>query len=101
MIIQVRSAYYQEGKGQEAWEMAIKLAAYVNEYYEETKVQLMSNFNGPLNQGRWVQSYESLAAMEEHAQKLAEDSKWQELNAEGEGLWPESGMVDTFFQTVP
>ena len=100
MIIQVRSAYYQEGKGQEAWEWSIKLAAYVNENYEGTNVQLLSNFNGPLNQGRWVQSYESLAAMEEFWQKQAKDTKWQELIAEGEGLWPESGMVDTFFQTV-
>ncbi len=100
MIIQVQSACYQEGKGQDAWEFVIKLAAYCNENFEGTNVRLLSNFNGPVNQGHWVQSFESLATMEEFLQKEAADSKWQELIAEGEGLWPESGMVNTFFQTV-
>jgi hypothetical protein len=99
MITFVRSAYHKEGKGEEAWAHVIKLAAHVNENYEDGNVQVLRSFNGPPNQGHWVQTHKSLAAMEAFSQKLNEDEKWQELGAEGEGLWTD--MTDNYYVSVP
>ena len=99
MVYLVVSAIHAEGKGREAWDWVVKAVAYVNEHYSEQNSQILSNINGPANQGHWVRSHESLAAMEEFSRKLNEDSDFQELSAVGLTLWGD--RVTNLSRTVP
>ncbi len=90
---------------QEAFEWAVKLATYVNENYTdispEGKTEVVRNINGPVNQLHFVTKAESLAVFEQALKRMAEDPDYQELLAEGLGLFVESSAVVNYSETVP
>ena len=105
MVYRVWSASIRQGKAQEAFEWAAKLATYVNENYTdispEGKIEVVRNINGPVNQLRIVAKWESLAVLEQGLKRGAEDPDYQELLAEAAGLFVESSAVVNYSETVP
>lgn len=101
MVYLVRTADIQNGKTQEAFELAAKIAAHINQDVEGMQVMVLRNLNGPLNQVSWVAGYESLAALETLSAQLGADPGYQELAAEAQTLFVGSSFIDNLYQTVP
>ena len=101
MIYGVRTANIQGGKIGEAFEFAVKMAAYLNEKFPDIGVQVLRNTPGPVYQLHWVARYESLAAFEDIWAQMSADPGYLELYAAGVGLFDASSMVDRWYQTVP
>ena len=101
MVYRVWSGSIRQGKAQEAFEWAVKLATYVSENYTEGKTEVVRNINGPVNQLHFVTKVESLAVLEPALKRAAEDPDYQELLAEGLGLFVESSAVVNYSETVP
>lgn len=49
MVYLVRTADIQNGKTQEAFELAAKIAAHINQHIKGMQVMVLRNLNGPLN----------------------------------------------------
>ena len=81
MIYAARSANINHGKLQQAFEWAVRAAAYLNEKHG-TNTQVLSNVTGPGQRVHWLTSYDSLAAYEEMGARIFEDEGFQTLVAE-------------------
>ena len=102
MVYLWQSCMIKEGKRQEAWQQAAKIAAYAKENYSEhVSLEVLRNTNGPAYQVHCLIRFESLAAFEETSTKWFSDPVVQELNEEGEKSWVDSSFVNNFFATVP
>jgi hypothetical protein len=81
MITWVRTANVNNGMFQSAMEWALRASAYVNEKYG-TNVSVHMNVAGPVNQLRWVATYESLTAFDDVVMQLLTDEGYAALLAE-------------------
>ena len=102
MITFVRSGDMNDGKGVEAMEWAMKVAAYINDTYG-TSVSLQRNIGGKVNQVHWVNVFESMdQAMALFAQ-LNQDASYMQMVAESgeQGLFAANSIVDNFYISVP
>ena len=101
MVYMVRTIRHQAGKAQEAFQWAVKVATYLNERYPEMNIEVLRNINGFLDYVHWAVRYESLAVFEEVGNKLDEDTGYQDLLAETEGMFVGSSLEDNLYATVP
>lgn len=81
MITWIRTANTRSGKGAAATAWALRVSAYVNEVFG-TNLTVHTNVGGPINQLRWVATYDSLAEFEDVSTRILEDPGYQELIAE-------------------
>lgn len=102
MITQVRTAGIHDGKLQDAFAWAIKVASYVNKNVQGANVQVARNVGGPLYEVHWVSTVQSLAEYEAVWKRLEADSGYQNLIKEGrqQGLFIGSSIVDRLYETV-
>ncbi len=102
MITWIRTANMQDGKGQDAFAWAVKVANYVNEKFSEANVQVVRNIGGPVWQVYWVANYESLATFEEVMKRVEADSGYLELlgEARDQNLFISSGTVDSLYEAI-
>ncbi|MFN2141439.1 MAG: hypothetical protein ACK2U5_13205 [Candidatus Promineifilaceae bacterium] len=101
MITWVRTANVNNGMFQSAMEWALRASAYVNEKYG-TNVSVHVNVAGPVNQLRWVATYESLTAFESVVTQLATDEGYSDLLAEtGEAFhFAAASVEDAMYRMV-
>ena len=85
-----------------AFEWAVKVANYVNDYISETNVQVVRNIGGSLFQVHWVANYESLAVFEEVMKRIEADSGYRELISEvrEQQLLIGTSIVDSLYEAV-
>ena len=102
MITWVRKADIHDGKVQEAFSWASKVANYVNKKFEGVNVQVVRNVGGPVNQLRWVSTYESLASFEKMSKTIEADDGYQTLLAEirQQVAFIGTSVVDSLYETV-
>ena len=81
MITQVRTASVHDGKIQQAFEMAAKVTAYVNETFD-VEMHVARNVGGSAYELHWIFSTESLAAWEDLWRRIEADEGYQELLGE-------------------
>jgi len=101
MIPQVRTAGIHDGKLQDAFAWATKVAGYINQTIPGANAQVVRNIGGPLYEGHWVLSAESLAAHEQRWKRLEADAGMQRLLMEGrqQGWFIGSSIVDRLYET--
>ena len=102
MITWVRTANMHDGKGQDAFAWAVKVAHYVNGKFSGANVQVVRNVGGPVWQVHWVANYESLAAFEEIMKTLEADSGYLELlgEARDQKLFISNSIVDSLYEAI-
>jgi hypothetical protein len=102
MITWVRTAGIQEGKMNEAFTWAVKVAAYLNKKFKGMDVQVMRNVGGPLYQVHWVCNYESLGAFEKRWKEVESDRGYNNLLSQirKKGAFIGSSVVDSFYESV-
>jgi hypothetical protein len=100
MIYYVRSLTIKQGKGQEAFQWAVKIATWINANYPDLNVQVLRNVSGPRWQIHWVSSYESLELWGERVAKISADPRYQEVISGAEELVVQSSWEDTLYETV-
>jgi len=102
MITFVRTATIHDGKVQDAFAWAVKVANYINEHISGVNVQVVRNIGGPIYQVHWVSNYESLAAFAERMKRVETDAGYQQLLVEGRQqlLLIGSSIVDNLYETV-
>ncbi len=102
MITQVRTASIHDGKYQDAFAWATKVAGYVNQTIPGANVQVARNIGGPLYEVHWVLRSESLAEHEQQWKRLEADAGYQRLLTEGrqQGLFIGGSIVDRLYETV-
>jgi hypothetical protein len=102
MITWVRTANIHDGKAQDAFAWAIKVAKYVSANFSEANVQVLRNIGGLVWQVHWVANYESLAAFEEVMKKVEADSGYVELlgEARDQNLFISSSIVDSLYEAI-
>lgn len=99
MITSVRSANIHEGKGKEATAWAKATAEYLNDTFN-TNISVLANIGGPLLQLHWVNTHESLGALEVLREKMDADAGFQERVEAAAGLFVGSSLVDSLYRTV-
>ena len=70
MITVVRTADFHDSKRLEVFTMAVDIATYHNDNLGAGNIHVLRNISGPVNEVRWVETYESLADFEVFQQKL-------------------------------
>jgi hypothetical protein len=102
MVTWVRSADIHDGKINEAFTWAVKVAAYINKKFKGADVQVMRNVGGALYQVHWVCSYDSMAAYEELWKKVEGDRGYNSLLTEirKKRALIGTSVVDSFYETV-
>lgn len=102
MITWMRTADVHDGKLEEAFTWAVKVANYVNQKAPGSNVKVARNVGGPVFQVHWVAYYESLAAFEKTWKMIEADEGYQELLAEIRqmGALIGTSAVDAIYETV-
>jgi hypothetical protein len=102
MITWVRTANISDGKLQEAFSWAVKVAGYINKKFEGVNVQVVRNVGGPVFQVHWVATYKSLASFEEKWKQIDGDEGYQGLLAEirQQAAFIGTSIVDSLYETV-
>ena len=100
MLYFVRSATIRQGKYEETFQWAVKIAAWVNENYPDVNVRVLRNVSGPGFQVHWVATCESLALFGEISAKLNADPGYQDVIAGGEEFLVQKSLVDAFYEQV-
>ena len=101
MITWVRTASIHDGKVEDSFAWAVKVANYINEKFEAT-VRVGRNIGGPVYQIHWVSDYQSLAVYEDLTKKVEADAGYQELLAEARqgGLFIGTSIVDSLYEMI-
>jgi len=97
MIYFTRSADIKSGKLKEAFEYAVKIAAYVNENHG-TNFKVLRNVGGVGQQVHWLATYDSLAAYEAASARILADAGYHAVAAEANGLI--ENWEDNIFATL-
>jgi len=102
MITFVRTADIRDGKAPQAIEWALKIAAHLNETLQ-TNFAVQRNVGGPVNQLHWVDTYDSLGALEVILAKIQEDDGYRQLLAETveDPLFFANSVVDNLYRSIP
>jgi hypothetical protein len=100
MIYAVRSADIQHGKLADAFEWAVRVAAYIREKFG-TDTQVLRNGNGSFYRVHWMTSYDSLGDYEEMMAKIGEDEGYLALIDELREDYFFANVEDNFYATVP
>jgi hypothetical protein len=102
MITFVRTADIHDGKLRQAFTWAAKVASYVNQKFPGSNLQVSRNIGGPINQVRWMSSYESLASFEKIMRQVESDDGYQALLAEvrEQGALIGISIVDSLYETI-
>jgi len=82
MITWVRTAGIQDGKLDEAFGWAVKVAGYINKKFKGANIQVVRNIGGPVYQLHWVGTYETLAAFESQWKQIEGDRGFRSLLTE-------------------
>jgi hypothetical protein len=98
----MRTANMHDGKGQEAFAWAVKVANYLNEKFPGANMQVVRNIGGPVWQVHWIANFESLAALEEVMKRVEADAGYLELlgEARDQKLFISSGTVDSLYEAI-
>ena len=102
MITWVRTVDYRDGKANEAMELAVKAANYVNDKFG-LNVVVEINVSGKISQLHWVATTDSLASLDEALLSVYADEGYQQMleeSAEQELFWDTSGR-DRIFRSIP
>jgi hypothetical protein len=100
MVYNVISAQIAEGKRQEAVAWALKIAAYNNQRFPGTNVQILRNINGYQDRLHYMEVYESMAALEAADQALETDEALQALVKESQGLFVPGSTQRNLYQVL-
>ncbi len=103
MITLIRSATIHDGKLEEAFGWAVKVAGYLNGKFDSVNLQVARNVGGALYQVHWIATGPSLAECWETTQKTEADSGYKDLLAEGrqQGFLIGSSVTDQLLQSIP
>jgi hypothetical protein len=100
MIYNVISGQIAEGKTKEAIAWAAKIAAYNNQRFPGTNVQILRNINGYQDRLHYIETYESMGALEAADKELETDEALQALVKEGQGLFVPGTTQRNMYQVV-
>lgn len=102
MITWVRTADIHDGKMNEAFAWAVKVAAYLNKKFKGAEIQVMRNVAGPVYQVHWVCNYDSLGAFEARWKEIEKDKGYNNLLSEirKKSALIGTSVVDSFYESV-
>lgn len=103
MITWITSAAINQGKLEEGFQWAVKVANHLNKNIPGHHIQVMRNVEGQRYQVHWIASADSLAAYEEVTKAIEADAGYRELVAEQrqEQLLVASSLIDTLYASIP
>ena len=100
MIRWQRLLQHKQGKWSSAVRWAKQIAAYFNERYPETQVEVFTARFGPLNTVYWMADFEDLAAQDRWQKKVWGDEGYQALLGDALDAFIEASIVDTVLESA-
>ena len=102
MITWVRTANIHDGKINEAFEWAAKVASYINKKFDGANVQVLRNVGGPMYQVHWVGTHDSLAEFERQWKQIESDKGYRNLLTEirRKGALIGTSVIDSLYESV-
>ena len=102
MITWMRTADIHDGKIDEAFSWAVKVANYINKKFKGVKVQVFRNVAGPAFQVHWVVNYPSLAIFEDKWRQIQADKGYGDLLKElrEQSALVGASIVDSIYESV-